>query len=159
MRVQFPEGDGPLDPEWFRPLFDLFPTIPAEGSLKYFDPDDFMVMGRIVRPPRPSITLYKHRYTRRYLNLDASGQAYRYFAPPLGSGRSGQYRQHKELRSALSGLGLWELPQLKPMLARVLAEDPPWDDDLLDGDESCAEAEQAEQVEKGERGHGHLRLV
>lgn len=119
MRMQFPEADGPLDPEWFQPLYDLFPSIPAEGSLKYFDPNDFMVMGRIVRPPRPSITLYKHRYTRRYLNLDASGQAYRYFAPPLASDRPGQYLPHDDLISALRGLGLAELPQLKPVLARV----------------------------------------
>ena len=153
MRMQFPEGDGPLDPEWFRPLFDLFPLVPAEGPLKYFDPDDFMLMGRIVRPPRPAITLYKHRYTRRYLNLDASGQAYRYLAPPIDSDRSGQYRRHKDLHAALSGLGLWELPQLKPMLARVLADAPSWDDGLLD------EEDEPEVDATPLRRHGHLRLL
>ncbi len=33
--MQFPEDDGPLDPEWFRPLFDIFPKVPAVGSLKH----------------------------------------------------------------------------------------------------------------------------
>jgi len=111
-----------------------------------------------VRPPRPTITLYKHRYTRRYLNLDAAGTTYRYFPPRAGSSGHGQYRPHKDPSSALWGLGLWELPQMKPMLARVLAEDPPYDDELL-LDEEEQEREPAAHDEGKERRHGHLRVV
>lgn len=151
MRMQFPEGTGPLDPEWFRPLYDLVPKVPAVGSLTYFDPDDFMLMGRVLRSPRPDITLYKHRYTRRYLNLDASGQPYHYLGSPLESFRSGQYRR-QDLDVALRCLGLWELPQLKPVIGRVLGDDLPFQGEALEG--GVADAGQHE-----EGGHGHLRLV
>ncbi|MCU1371430.1 MAG: hypothetical protein JWO77_2624 [Ilumatobacteraceae bacterium] len=112
MRMQFPEGDGPHDPEWFRPLYDVWRAVPAVAPFDRFDPDDFLVMGRVLRGPQPDITLYKHRYTRRYLNLDAAGLAYRYAGPPLESFRSGEYRR-QDLTAALRALGLGELPHLK----------------------------------------------
>lgn len=42
----------------------------------------FMWMGWAVRPDGPPIARYKHGITRRYLNLDEDGTAYRYVAPP-----------------------------------------------------------------------------
>ena len=150
MRMQFPDGDGPLDPEWFRPLVDVFPSVPAEGSLRFFDLEDFMVMGRVLRRPRPDVTIYKHRYTRRYLNLDGAGQAYRYLPPASGSNGYGSYRRHGDLGAALAGLGLWELPKLKPSLARLLGVDPPFDGGAIDTDGRDA----GEEVR-----HGHLRMV
>lgn len=38
---------------------------------------DFMVMGEVIQD-EIRICLYKHRHTRRYLNLDMNGAAYRY---------------------------------------------------------------------------------
>ena len=38
---------------------------------------EFMWMGRI-RATGWSVELYKHRYSRRYLNVDLEGNAYRY---------------------------------------------------------------------------------
>jgi hypothetical protein len=43
---------------------------------------DFMWMGWEVRPYGPPIARYKHAVTRRYLNLDEDGGAYRYVPAP-----------------------------------------------------------------------------
>jgi hypothetical protein len=47
---------------------------PLEGALSQQNYADFMYMGRV-----GEIVLYKHRDTRRYLNIDAkTGRFYRY---------------------------------------------------------------------------------
>ena len=43
---------------------------------------DFMWMGWAVRPYGPPIARYKHAVTRRYINLDEDGGAYRYVPAP-----------------------------------------------------------------------------
>lgn len=139
MHVQFPDGgDRPLDPQWLRPLYLVWPAIPALPPLERFDPDDFMVMGRVLRAPRPDITLYKHRFTRRYLNVDAAGRTYRYAGPPSESFRSGEYRR-QDLVASLRALGLGELPDLKAARAVLDAHERP--------------------RRRGDGGRGHLRLV
>ena len=117
MRMQFPDGadhgaDRPRDPEWFRPLYGLWSAVPHTPPFDRFDPDDFMLMGRVLRIVGPHVTLYKHRFTRRYLNLDASSLTYRYVGPPLESFRSGEYRR-QPLTDALRALGLDQLHRLK----------------------------------------------
>ncbi len=88
--------------------------VPADA---FFDPDDFMLMDWC-RADRPgSISLFKHIDTRRYLNLDASGTAYRYVPPADARSGTGAYVRHPDLRDALHQLGLWELPWLRPELA------------------------------------------
>jgi predicted ATPase len=44
------------------------------------DPDEFMWMGQCELADGPIIHLYKHVDSRRYLNLDHAGFAYRYHA-------------------------------------------------------------------------------
>jgi len=47
---------------------------PLEGVISSEDCESFMYMGHV-----GGIVLYKHRYTRRYLNIDAeTGRFYRY---------------------------------------------------------------------------------
>lgn len=118
-RLEFPPADdGPLDPGWWAPLDALGRVIAGEPRYRFFELADFMVMARVVRRPRrPDLLLYKHGYTRRYLNLDDAGHAYRYVAPrEIGRG-SGRYVRHRDLRTALDHLDLWELPWMKPSLA------------------------------------------
>ena len=55
--------------------------------------------------------MFKHVDTRRYLNLDVDGAAYRY------DDGDGTYVRHETLRDAVDALGLWELPWLRPELA------------------------------------------
>jgi hypothetical protein len=116
VNIEVPVSTEPLDPTWLEPLQRVARALVASRrpSDRAFDPADFMVMGRIVRRSRPTIVLYKHAYTRMYLNLDAAGHAYRYHAPlSLTSTGSGRYLRHRDLLSAIDHLRLWEVPALK----------------------------------------------
>jgi hypothetical protein len=113
----FPPSDGPIDPAWIEPLEAVASAIAGDPLYRFFDTDDFMIMARLIRRPRPSIVLYKHYYTRRYLNLDDAGHAYRYIgARDANSQSDGRYVAHKDLRVALNHLELWDLPWMKPGL-------------------------------------------
>lgn len=116
MRHEYPERDQPFDPAWIAPLLAvdeiLAKSLRIADSL--FDPDNFMIMGWYRRHGRSNIMLYKHRDTRRYLNVDSQGRAYRYVAPrSLDSEREGCYRRHLTLRAAIDHVGLWELPWMR----------------------------------------------
>lgn len=116
MRCETPAQVGPLDPTWIEPLKMVERVLTQPGATvadSFFDLDDFMIMVSLVRPPRPSIVLYKHCYTRRYINLDDAGHAYRYFPSKPGSKGDGLYRRHNDLRTAVDNVGLWELPWMK----------------------------------------------
>ena len=122
MRYEFPNQEGPLDVAWIEPLRMIERVLAQPGATvadSFFDLDDFMIMTRLIRSPRPSIVLYKHRHTRRYINLDDAGHAYRYYPPPRPDSRgNGQYRRHQDLRTAINNVGLWELPWMKEGLER-----------------------------------------
>ena len=111
MRYEFPNQEGPLDVAWIEPLRMIERVLAQPGATvadSFFDLDDFMIMTRLIRSPRPSIVLYKHRHTRRYINLDDAGHAYRYYPPPRPDSRgNGQYRRHQDLRTAINNVGLW----------------------------------------------------
>jgi hypothetical protein len=134
MKHVFPPDGAELDATWFAPLQSLERALNTPHGLtsdRFFDPHDFMIMARVVRPSRPDLWLYKHSYTRRYVNLDAAGHAYRYHPPrALQSTSQGQYRRHKDLRAAVQALGLWELPWMKPGLEPFRAGTS-WDDRWL----------------------------
>ena len=100
-------GCGP----WCEPLHMVERVVGSHPDGKYFDVDHFGVGVTLHRRGRPDIFLYKHYFTRRYLNLDAAGHAYRYH-PPRSDRGSGQYRRHRDLHAAIDDLHLWELPYL-----------------------------------------------
>lgn len=107
----------PLPDEWTRPLESAARAIAGMRRYRYFELGDFMLMGKEVRRPRPDVHLYKHVHTRRYLNLDQAGHAYRYIGPRAPeSNYSGRYVAHRDLRTALDHLELWLLPWFKPGL-------------------------------------------
>ena len=62
------------EPNW-RPLETLADT--AAGTMR-LDPDDFMWMGPTAGPAGVELERYKHHETRRYLNVDEAGHAYRF---------------------------------------------------------------------------------
>jgi hypothetical protein len=79
-----------------------------------------MFMGAIDRGRRDRIWLYKHIETRRYLNIDAAGHAYRYI-PPLFD-RDGRYIAHRRLADALAHLELEIVPmEWRKMTPRLRA--------------------------------------
>jgi hypothetical protein len=86
------------EPDW-RPLEALARICRAHPELPDLDPGAFMYMGRYDEPDRVPILLYKHTLTRRYLNVDPAGHAYRYTPSPAGAGR---YEPIRDLGSALA---------------------------------------------------------
>jgi len=127
MALDFPPETGPLPAEWFAPLKFVAASQVGERAAHFLDVEDFMVMARVIRPPRPKIVLYKHVHTRAYLNLDADGQAYR-FVPVRGSDQ-GRYIR-RPLGVALRALGLDELPWMKPGLEGE-RRGLPWEDRVI----------------------------
>lgn len=96
------------DAAW-APLERLARLTRESESLDSIAACEFMFMTRVGRRrPRPSIYLYKHIFTRRYLNLDAAGHAYRYIGPrDIMSDYRGRYVPHRTLAAALHHLELW----------------------------------------------------
>ncbi len=115
MRYESPPDEEGVH-SWFAPLVALARVVQSEPRYRFFDPADFMVMYRVVRPPRPSLYVYKHCYTRRAINLDDAGHAYRFIVTRRGSRSASRYLAHRDLRAALDHLELWELPWMKPGL-------------------------------------------
>jgi hypothetical protein len=129
MREMFPPPDGPLDSSWTAPLETVAEAVRERWRYRFFDCADFMIMCRVRRRPRPDLVLYKHIYTRRYLNLDDTGAAYRFVATSGGPGL-GRYLPQPDLDRALDQLRLWELPWMKPSLAGH-REGVPWEERWL----------------------------
>lgn len=159
MKYAFPDEDEPLDPSWLEPLEIVAATIASNHRYRLFDLGDFMIMGRVVRSQRPDITLYKHHYTRRYLNLDHTGRPYRYIPPRRDSRGSGRYVVHRDLRHALDQLELWDLPWMKPGLEAKrfgLSWDERWfvHPDAIE--EPPATSPRQRQTRGGRRGHLHV---
>ena len=66
------------DPDW-GPLEELLGPCGAGEGGGHSPACGFMFMGMVAGPPGSGgIRLYKHGISRRYLNLDERGQAYRY---------------------------------------------------------------------------------
>ena len=63
-------------PDW-APLERVGVVSSAHASLATVEPDSFMYMGCVTSCAGIDIHLYKHIKTRRYLNLDRQGHAYR----------------------------------------------------------------------------------
>ncbi len=171
MRLEFPSDAAPLDAEWFDPLLAVIVRLPDEPPFSFLDPADVMVMGRVRRPGQPPITLYKHIHTRRYLNLDPQGRAYRYVPPRPWEDGDGRYRRFPTLLDGVEQLDLDELPWLKPGLEAHQAADAvdDWDDDepeddwwvRIDHGEACARYEEEARAADadGTDGRSHLRLA
>jgi hypothetical protein len=117
-KLVFPDDERPLHESWLAPLDAITRVIVGNRQFDFYDPADFMIMCQVLRRPRATLVLYKHYYTRRYLNLDEAGHAYRYIPPKdtYTSDHDGWYRPHKDLRAALYHLQLWQLPWMKPGL-------------------------------------------
>jgi hypothetical protein len=115
----FPEGHGPLQPHWTDPLLRIATAVGGDGGVPsdaFFDPQDFRIMAKLVRTSSPDIVLYRHSFTRRYINVDAGGRTYRYVEPRSGDlDRPGRYYS-EPFRKAVQQLGLWELAWMKPEL-------------------------------------------
>lgn len=118
MRYEIPD-DGPLDSSWLQPMLSVADTLARSSRWadQFFDPRDFMIMGRLNRRGRPRLVLYKHIDTRRYLNLDDDAWPYRYYPPRSLTSGTGHYRRHRKAVDAIDNLELWLLPWFRDSLA------------------------------------------
>ena len=91
-------------PDW-RPLVAVARLSRTSDVLLSLDEQDFMYMAAASSVHCAfTIHLYKHQETRRYLNLDDAGHAYRYCGPVPGDTADrmrGRYRLHQTLAAAL----------------------------------------------------------
>lgn len=95
--------------EW-APLEAVARLARHDPGLPSFHEAEFMYMGAVTnRRKRLRIHLYKHRDTRRYLNLDDAGHAYEFRgpAPDSSDDSGGRYRAHESLIDALKQVDLW----------------------------------------------------
>ena len=76
-----PEDEAPLL-EWWTPLLLAASAARRERIPWPIHLDDFMLMGRVDRGTRPAVWIYKHRASRRELNVDSTGQAYKFTRTP-----------------------------------------------------------------------------
>ena len=117
MTWEIPEELDPIPDEWWAPLLAVEARMQESPRLldRCLRVGDFMLMGRERRRGRPLVYLYKHKDTRRYLNVDAQLRAYR-FVTSRTAASDGTYRRLDSLEDGIDGVGLWELPRLRPDL-------------------------------------------
>jgi hypothetical protein len=96
---------------WCEPIHKVERAIAGQPFGRFCRSEDFMCMGKVHRSSRPDLILNKHRATRRYLNLDSEGHAYRYVPPKdPNSLAEGSYRKYGNLVDAIDELDLYLLP-------------------------------------------------
>jgi hypothetical protein len=105
-RLQFRET-----PIW-HPLEQVARLSRQSDELPSFHEVEFMYMAAVWNSQRRlRIHLYKHRDTRRYLNLDDTGHAYEFCGPVPGRehdpGSGGLYRLARSLGDAVTNADLW----------------------------------------------------
>ena len=106
MAFWYPPEGSDNNPAWWDVLLRVAALTQRSETLSTIAACEFMFMGR-QDGRRRRIWLYKHIGTRRYLNLDDEGHAYRYIAPrDLESDWPGRYAGHRRLEDALNHLEL-----------------------------------------------------
>ena len=117
MTFEIPEDVDPIPDEWWEPLLGVERLMQESPRLldRCFRLGDFMLMGRERRRSRPLVYLYKHKDTRRYLNVDPQLRAYVFVYARSGNS-DGSYRRLDTLEEGIDGVGLWELPRFRPDL-------------------------------------------
>jgi hypothetical protein len=124
----------PVDGPCWGPLERVAELTIVSPDLPIIDPGHFMYIARLESPGHPDLNLYKHYYTRHYLNLDDAGHAYAFVgpgrrrkgAPPLSD--AGLYEPWPDLLTALLHLDLgfldenaWMTDDDRASLARLVA--------------------------------------
>jgi hypothetical protein len=122
-----------VDEPCWAPLEQVAELTIVSPDLRVIDPGHFMYMARLESAGRPDLNLYKHFYTRCYLNLDDAGHAYAFAG--LSRARRGKqderdaglYRPLPDLATALAYLDLgflenaWMTDHDRESLAQLVA--------------------------------------
>lgn len=147
MDLWCPPDDEPALLDWFRPLLLAGAAGRAARCSWPIHFEEFMLMGRYDRTPRPSIWVYEHKQSRRPLYLDDAGKPYTYTPTPNAKG-DGRFNRC-DIRTAV-----WraELPRFV---------EPVWfDDHDATGRRSPEPASAAHEAPPvSGRRRGHLRVI
>lgn len=82
MDLWHPPTDQPHLLEWWRPLLLASRAARLDRCYWPIHIDEVMLMGRIDRPSRPAIWVYKHAESRGELYLDSTGRTYKFTKTP-----------------------------------------------------------------------------
>lgn len=126
------QADYGSDPVWL-PLEQVARLSRLSARIPAFHPGEFMYVARVFNARKGlDIHLYKHRDTRRYLNLDAAGHAYEYRGIVPGRegdiASGGRYRRHRSLVEGIRALELWMFDQHPPLWRSFPPEEWPSDE-------------------------------
>jgi hypothetical protein len=161
MRQWQPEPHEPVLLEWFAPLLALSRRAREQEIPWPVHLDDFRLLGRFERRPRPDVWMYAHVENGALLMCDADGNAYKYIESSTGKSR-GQFRE-ADLRRTFWWSGLTDV--IRPVwydrpAPRYEPED--WydaDADEAGADAGAGEVRAAAAHPTRRRGRSHLRLV
>ena len=90
--------------DWWRPLMRASCQAREEQLHWPIHVDQFDLVGRLDRPPRPQLWVYRHRGSGRELVVDAGGQPYR-FIPHQGGRSAGRFKEMR-IREAVWRAGI-----------------------------------------------------
>ena len=106
------------EPVW-EPLEAVARIARQSPELPSFHEHEFMYMAAVLNAQKGlTIHLYKHRDTRRHLNLDDAGHAYAYRhreADEHDGLSGGRYQRYRTVVSALASLDLWLFDEEPPL--------------------------------------------
>jgi hypothetical protein len=91
----------PVDRTWFWPLESFAAAVAADPRLPQVNPDHFFYVARVEREGFPVLHSYRHVGTKRYLNIDETGAAWRYTASDMIGSR--RYALYDSIDDALAG--------------------------------------------------------
>ncbi len=165
MDLWYPPPDQPPLLEWWTPLLSASAAARREQVPWPIHADEFDLQGRVDRPGRPAIWVYRHARAGEELYLDDTGQAYQFTRTP--NARSYGRFTRCNIRAAIHRAGLpshvepvWYDEPFPP--ARSVTPSVPFDDDpheaWSDTDGDAPEAKPRRRPRPGAR-RGHLTLI
>ncbi len=142
MEIWKPPTDKPQLLDWWLPLLAFARRVRADQVPWLVIIEDFELIGRFDRPPRPSVSIYRHRQTGGQVGVDRSGQSYRFIE--YHSGSSPGRLAETSIRSAVWAAGL---PDVAPPVTYLqhepvhrLSDDlSPWSEGADEFDDELSE--------------------
>ncbi len=128
MECWTPEPDEPQFFQWWEPLLAAARQARVWGVQAPIHLDEFVLAGRTDRPGKPSVWVYKHRITERFVLADEHGQTYEFVAHKSGPSR-GRFIEIDPHRAVVAA-GLHEVTEgvWYQYVSPLDEDDDPWAD-------------------------------
>lgn len=151
MDLWYPPPHEPHLFEWWAPLLTASRQARRVRCAWPIHLDEFQLMGRVDRPSRPAIWIYKHVESRRELHLDAEGRPYTFTPTPNAKG-SGRFNRC-DIRTAI-----WRA-DLPAFVQPVFYDEPPQRADEASWDRHDERPAANAPRDSPPRRRGHLTLI